>query len=77
MAVGRGVGDIFRFDVRVGELDLLGQRVVGREGIEHSDGCQTTQRDGCGAVEKLPSAELSMSVEVVQLEQFGRKIFGC
>ena len=74
MALRRGVGDVLRADARVGERDLLRQRIVRAQRGQQGDGAHAPDRQRAGAVQELPAAEPAVHVTVVELEQLGRKV---
>src|SRR5450830_103429 len=76
VVLGRGVGDVVGNDVRVGEFNLLGQGVVGAQGGEQRRRGQPAKGEQCGTVEKLAAVKLAVGVAVVELQQFGGKVFG-
>ncbi len=76
VAPGRGIADILGDDVGVGKGDLLRQRIVGRERVEHGDRRHAAQGEGGGAVEEFAAVEFAVHVEIVELEQFGGEVSG-
>jgi hypothetical protein len=55
-------------DARIGERDLLRQRIAGQQRLRHRQAGATQRRDRCGALQKLAPVDATVAVLVVQVE---------
>jgi hypothetical protein len=76
VALGRGGGDGFGVDRRVVRSDLLGERLVGHQAVDHRGDGQAADGEFGGLVEKLPLADLAVGVTIIEIEQFLIEIAG-
>ena len=68
VALGRSVGDELPLYAPVAFLDLLGERVPRRQGIEEGRGGDPADGEFRGLIEKHPAFDQPMGVTVVEIE---------
>ncbi len=76
MAVRRGIGDVFGQNVGIGELYLLSEGVIGLEHIKQRQRRDATDSIAGSQIEELTFVDFAVSVIIVVVEQFLRKVFG-
>ncbi|SAG44643.1 Uncharacterised protein [Enterobacter cloacae] len=76
MTIGRGISDVFRKNIGIGEFNLLREGVVGFKHIKQHQrryaACGIARRE----IQKFAFADFTVGVIVIVIKQLLRKIFG-